>query len=229
MKRTLWSITLALALGACGAEAPVEQQSAEPAPVEEELPVIGEERTVLAFGDSLFAGYNLPEDDGYPERLERSLRAGGVNARVIDAGVSGNTTADGLARIGFVLDGLEEAPDLALVELGANDMLRGLPPAQARDNLAGILDALRARDIPVLLMGMRAPPNLGAQYQTDFDGMYAALAEEYGARLVPFWLEPVYDQPQLMQADRVHPTAEGIAELVAFTRGDVAAALEQVE
>ena len=144
-----------------------------------------------------------------------------------DAGVSGDTTAAGRQRIGFVLDTLEAKPDLALVELGGNDLLRGLSPTEARANLAAILEELRKRDIPAVLFGMRAPPNAGPEYQAEFDAMYPALAEEYGVRLVPFFLEAVYDKPALIQQDRVHPTAEGIDALVAATVDEVIEALPE--
>lgn len=222
--------SLALALAACGNEVPAERAAAsEPPPIAQELPVVGPERHILAFGDSLFAGYNLAENDGYPEVLEASLRAQGVNARVADAGVSGDTTAAGLQRIAFVLDNAAAKPELVIVELGGNDLLRAIPPAETRANLAAILQELAARDIPVLLMGMRAPPNLGAEFQTAFDAIYPALAQEYGTALVPFFLEAVYDKPALIQPDRVHPTAQGIIEMVAATQATVVAALPPVE
>ncbi len=217
----------ALLLAACGnSEAPpAPDASASASPLAEDLPVIGPERTILAFGDSLFAGYNLGPDEGYPERLEPALRAKGINARVIDAGVSGDTSAAGRQRIAFVLDNLESPPDLALVELGGNDLLRGLPPSETRANLAAILDELKARNIPVLLVGMRAPPNLGAQFQAEFDALYPALAQEYGVPLVPFFLEAVFDKPALMLDDRIHPNAEGIVQIVGATVDQVAAAV----
>jgi acyl-CoA thioesterase-1 len=229
MRFTLWSILPVLALAACGGDTPAPAPTetagatAPAAPVE----VSGPERRILAFGNSLFAGYGLGENEGYPEKLEAALRARGINAVVTDAGVSGDTTAAGRQRIGFVLDTLQEQPDLALVELGGNDLLRGLSPAEARANLAAILDELRTRDIPAVLFGMRAPPNAGPEYQAEFDAMYPALAEEYGARLVPFFLEAVYERPELIQGDRVHPTADGIDAMVAATVDDVAEALPE--
>jgi acyl-CoA thioesterase-1 len=219
---------LALALAACGAAAPASEPMEEvEAPIEEVLPLMGPERVILGFGDSLMAGYNLEEDQGYPERLEAVLRTRGVNARVIDAGVSGDTTAAGLQRIGFVLDNLGEVPDLAIVELGGNDLLRGLSPDQTRANLGGILDALAARDIPVVLMGMRAPPNYGPQFQSAFDGLYPALAEQYDAALVPFFMQPLAENPDLLLPDRVHPTAQGVEEMVVATVDTVIAALPE--
>jgi acyl-CoA thioesterase-1 len=221
---------LGLALAACGNEVPAERAAAaEPPPIEQELPVVGPERHILAFGDSLFAGYNLAENEGYPEVLEATLRAQGINARVTDAGVSGDTTAAGRQRIAFVLDNAATKPELVIVELGGNDLLRAIPPAETRANLAAILQELAARDIPVLLMGMRAPPNLGVEFQTAFDGIYPALAQEYGTALVPFFLEAVYDKPELIQPDRVHPTAEGIVAMVAATKAEVVGALPPAE
>ncbi len=221
---------LALALAACGDEAPVA--AADPAAVDETeleapLPVMGPERVILGFGDSLMAGYGVEEQQGYPEGLERALRGRGINASVIDAGVSGDTTAAGRERIAFVLDNAAAEIDLAIIELGGNDMLRGIGPEQTRANLQAIIEEVQSRDIPVLLLGMRAPPNLGIEYTTEFDGIYPQLAEEYGTALLPFFMEPVYDQPHLMQDDRIHPTAEGLELMVAASVETVAAALPQ--
>ena len=222
-------LVAAMLLAACAEEAP-------PAPAETgaarseaapEAEVAGEERRILAFGDSLFAGYGLATDEGYPEKLEAALRARGINARVADAGVSGDTTAGGRQRIAFVLESMERAPDLALVELGGNDLLRGLSPAEARANLAAILAELKSRGIPAVLYGMRAPPNAGPEYQAEFDAMYPELAREYDAALVPFFMEPLHGRPELVQADRIHPTAEGIDAMVAATADTVAGALPE--
>ena len=125
------------------------------------------------------------------------------------------------------LDAQERAPDLVIIELGGNDLLRGLSPDETEANLSAMLDILAERDIPVLLMGMRSPPNYGPEFQAEFDALYPALAEEYGADLVPFFLEPVYDQPQLIQPDRIHPTAEGIETLVGATVDAVVEALPE--
>ncbi|MEQ8411173.1 MAG: arylesterase [Erythrobacter sp.] len=226
---------LALALAGCGGEA-TEDTTVPPAsgaartPAADEpppIPVMGPERDILAFGDSLFAGYGLEEGESYPARLETALRARGVNADIANAGVSGDTTAAGRQRLAFTLDAQDEKPDLVILELGGNDMLRGLSPAETRANLGAMLDELARREIPVLLMGMRAPPNYGPEYQRDFDAIYADLAKEYGAELVPFWLESIYEKPSLFQADRIHPTREGIEQLVDATLGDVRAALPE--
>lgn len=218
----------ALALAACGSEAAVEAPSeanGEIAEGELVIPVMGEEVRIIAFGDSLFAGYRLEESEGYPERLEAALRGRGINARVIDAGLSGDTSAGGLDRIGFTLDAQSEAPDLFILELGGNDLLRGISPEETRANFVGMLETLSERGIPVLIMGMRAPPNYGSEYQADFDRLYGELAAQYGAALIPFWLEDIYEDQSLFQRDRIHPTAEGIEELVASTIDEVANAL----
>jgi acyl-CoA thioesterase-1 len=218
-------------LAACGEtdEAPEAAAQARPSAAAgaEAAPVAGEERRILAFGDSLFAGYGLNPQESYPDRLEAALRARGINARVTNAGVSGDTTAAGRQRIEFVVDSLGERPDLAIVELGGNDLLRGIPPAETRRNLAAILDELKEREIPVLLMGMQAPPNLGPAFMAEFSAIYPALAQEYDADLVPFFLESVWDQPQLIQPDRVHPTAAGINAMVAATLDEVVEALPE--
>jgi len=225
------SITvIGLSLAACGGGAedtvvPVEAQEQTVAAAEQE--VAGPERRILAFGDSLFAGYGLDEQQGYPEQLEDTLRARGTNARVIDAGVSGDTSAAGRQRLAFTLDAQDTPPDLVILELGGNDMLRGIQPDQTRANFAAMLEELRARQIPVLLMGMRAPPNYGTEYQQQFDALYADLAQEYGTALVPFWLESIYQDPALFLDDRIHPTAAGIAALVEDTVDDVERVLPQ--
>ena len=144
---------------------------------------------------------------------------------MIDAGVSGDTSAAGRQRLAFTLDAQDTKPDLVLLELGGNDMLRGIQPDQTRANFAAMLDELQERDIPVLLMGMRAPPNYGTEYQQRFDALYGELAREYGARLVPFWLESIFEDPSLFLEDRIHPTAEGVGMLVGDTLDDVQQAL----
>lgn len=223
------AVMLALLLAACGSDreaVPQESMTEEAAPVEMTArDVAGPELRILAFGDSLFAGYGVGERESYPAQLEAVLRGQGYNVRVTNAGVSGDTTAAGRQRIAFVLDSMPAKPDLAIVELGGNDLLRAIPPEETRENLAAILDELQKREIPILLMGMRAPPNLGVAYVREFDSIYPELARRYDAALVPFFLEAVYDKPELIQDDRIHPTAEGIDALVEATAGDVATAL----
>jgi len=220
------SIVAVLVLGGCSggndAAAPKPTQSAEALP---EPPMMGREVRILALGDSLFAGYGLKSTESYPAKLETALRARGVNARIANAGVSGNTTADGLARLAFTLDGQAAKPDLVIVGLGANDMLRSLPPAQARANLDAILTELDRRGIKAMLMGMLAPPNLGAEYRAQFDAIYPELARKHGAALVPFFMQAVIDKPDLVQQDHLHPTARGIEEIVAATVDAVAGAV----
>lgn len=195
------------------------------------VPIMGPERNIIAFGDSLFAGYGFdnPGADSYPAKLEAALRSKGINARIVNAGISGDTTAGGKQRIAFLLDEQEEKPDLFILELGANDMLRGLAPSEARANLSAMLDELKKREIPALLMGMRAPPNYGPEYQTEFDAIYGDLAKEYNAALIPFWLGSIFEDRSLFQSDRIHPTEEGIEKLVEATLEQVNEALPETE
>ncbi len=223
MKR-IWAsamVVAALALGACQREAPAPQPSAQaatlPAPQ-------GEEVAIMALGDSLFAGYGLEPGQSYPARLEAALRARGINARIANAGVSGDTTAGGFQRLAFALDGQARPPDLVLISLGGNDMLRGIAPAETRANLDAILTELGERKIKTVLFGMLAAPNLGADYRGAFDPIYPALAKKHDAALVPFFLQPLIGKPQLIQGDRIHPTREGVELLVADTVDEVAAA-----
>jgi acyl-CoA thioesterase-1 len=227
MSLRLLSIAPVLLLAACGAEAPApKQEDALEAPMEQ--PVMGPERRILAYGDSLFAGYGVDKADSYPSKLEAALRARGINARVTNAGVSGDTTAAGLQRLGFTLDAQAEKPDLFILELGGNDLLRALKPAETRSNLKAILDELKRREIKVLIMGMRAPPNFG-EFQAEFDAIYGDLAKQYDAALYPFFLEEIYQQPELFQRDRVHPTPSGIEQLVGATADVVSEALPKPE
>ena len=188
-------------------------------------PPAGPERLIVAFGDSLYAGYGLKPGESWPAKLEKALWARGINARVVNAGVSGDTTAAARERLAFVLDAQPRTPDLVAVGLGGNDMLRGLPPAEARANIDAILTELDKRKIPALLTGMLAAPNLGTDYARDFNAIFPALAKQHRAALVPFFLQPVLGKPELIQADHVHPTAKGIELIVAETVDDVAGAL----
>lgn len=216
MKLYGFAVLSALMLAGCNqSDAPVVATSHSAAAPE--APVMGSERHILALGDSLFAGYGVTPGESYPARLEAALRAHGVNARIANAGVSGDTTAGGLERLAFSLNAQPQAPDLVIISLGGNDMLRGLAPDQTRANLEKIVTELRRRKIPVLLMGMLAPPNLGADYRDKFDAIYPALAEKNGVSLVPFFLKAVIDKPDLIQSDHIHPTARGIEEIVATT------------
>lgn len=227
-----WALAALLALTACGGEGKVPEaaESTRPAATDSadappEIPLVGQERRVLAFGDSLFTGYGLKPGEGYPERLEAALRAKGINARIANAGLSGDTTAGALQRLTFTLDNQAQPPDLVVISLGGNDMLRGLPAAETRANLDAILTELGHRKIKVLLLGMLAAPNLGQDYAGQFNPIYPALAKKHRAGLVPFFLQAVIDKPELRQADHIHPTKQGIEELVAATAVDVAKAL----
>lgn len=223
-------VALALALSGCGNEAPQPQASAPGAEAEPPLPpVMGDELRIVALGDSLFAGYGLEPGQSYPTRLETALRARGINARIMNAGVSGDTTAGGLQRLDFALNSLPRPPVLVIVSLGGNDMLRGLPPEQTRANLDAILGKLKARKVPVLLLGMLAAPNMGKDYAQAFDPIYPALAKQHGAGLVPFFLQPLIGKPDLIQADHIHPTLAGIDLLVGSTVVQVSKALPKAK
>jgi acyl-CoA thioesterase I len=167
--------------------------------------------TILALGDSLTAGYGLDPGQSLPDQLQAALRARGLDVTIINAGVSGDIAAQGAARLDWALTDDVKA---VIIELGANDALRGLAPAQAEAALREILTKLKQKNLPVLLLGMKAPPNLGADYQAQFDGIYVKLATEYGAALYPFYLDGVAAQPALNQADGMHPNRAGLAIIV---------------
>jgi acyl-CoA thioesterase-1 len=168
-------------------------------------------RTIVALGDSLTAGYGLPRKDAFTARLGAALAAAGVKARVVNAGVSGDTSAGGLARIDWLL---AEKPDLVIVELGANDALRGLDPEETRRNLDAILARIKTSGARVLLAGMRAPPNMGREYAADFDRIFPDLAKQHKVPLYPFFLDGVAADPALNQADGIHPNAKGVSVIV---------------
>ena len=167
---------------------------------------------IVALGDSLTAGLGLPADAAFPARLQQALARKGVATEVVNAGVSGDTTADGLSRLDW---SVPDDTDAVILELGANDALRGIDPAQARANLDAILKRLAARNLPVLLAGMRAPRNLGSEYTEAFDAIYPDLAAAYGTLLYPFFLDGVAAERSLNQGDGLHPTAAGVDVIVA--------------
>jgi acyl-CoA thioesterase I len=177
-------------------------------------PAAAKDVHILAFGDSLTAGYGLPSGQGFAPQLEDALRRNGVRAFVANAGVSGNTAGQGRARLKWTLDGLKQKPDLAIVALGANDMLRGLPPARTREDLDSILAELKRRGIRVLIAGMLAPPNLGSRYMSDFNSIFPDLARKYGATLYPFFLNGVAGNLAFNLPDRVHPNFQGVKRMV---------------
>jgi len=166
---------------------------------------------LLAFGDSLTHGYGLTEGEAFPDQLQRALEAEGRSVEVLNGGNSGDTTAAGLARLDW---SLADSPDAVILELGANDALRGLEPQAAYDNLDKILARLTAEGLPVLLVGMQAPRNLGADYAEDFDDIFPQLAEEHKVLLYPFFLDGVALEPRLNQADGIHPNKDGVAVIV---------------
>lgn len=166
---------------------------------------------ILAFGDSLTAGFGVAPDQAFSARLAARLKADGYDVVVDNGGVSGDTTADGLARFDWTMS---SHPDIVLLELGANDMLRGLAPAQAAANLDAMLGKLKAAKVKVLLIGMKAANNWGADYQKSFDAIYPMLAKKYDVPLYPFFLDGVSLDPKLNQADGLHPNPAGVAVIV---------------
>jgi acyl-CoA thioesterase I len=177
------------------------------------VPVVTAETPVkiVALGDSLTAGYGLPDKDGFVPRLHAALAANGIAADVENAGVSGDTASDGLARLDW---SVPQGTAAVILELGANDMLRGIKPEIVRDALETILRQLMARHIAVLLCGMRAAPNLGAEYGQAFDRIYPELAAKYDVLLYPFFLDGVASNLSLTQRDGMHPSAAGVDVIV---------------
>jgi acyl-CoA thioesterase-1 len=177
-------------------------------------PAAAQDVHILAFGDSLTAGYGLPRGQGFAPQLEASLRRNGVRAFVTDGGVSGDTAAAGRARLGWTLDGMKRKPDLAIVALGGNDMLRGLPPARTRADLDAIVAELRRRQIKVVIAGMLAAPNLGPRYASEFNPTFPNLARKHNATLYPFFLANVAGDRRLSLPDGIHPNFQGIKKMV---------------
>ena len=180
---------------------------------------------IVAFGDSLTAGYGLEPGLGFAPQLEATLRRHGIAATVEDAGVSGDTTSGARGRLGWTLDGLGRKPDLVIVELGGNDMLRSVDTRVTRDNLAAMAAELKRRDIPVLIAGMRAVRNADPAYVRAFEDIYPRLAREQGVPLYPFFLEGAALQQGMMQQDGLHPTFEGVKRIVTGITPAVKAAL----
>jgi acyl-CoA thioesterase I len=168
--------------------------------------------SLLVLGDSLSAGYGLAREQAFPERLQAWLKREGVDVNVINAGVSGDTSAGGLARLDWAIG--NQPPGFAIVELGANDALRGLSPAALYENLDKILTRLKARGVKPLLAGMYAPRNLGRDYVTEFEGVYGRLAEKHGVPLYPFFLDGVAGDASLNLQDGIHPNASGVERIV---------------
>lgn len=176
------------------------------------LPVNAENgKTIVVFGDSLVAGYGLGPGESFPDQLQKKLDQQGHAIEIINAGVSGDTTTGGLSRLDWSIG---DNVDGVILELGANDALRGIAPEISRTNLDAMITRLNDRNIDVLIAGMLAPPNMGKDYADRFNPIYATLAEKYDLILYPFFLDGVAADPKLNQRDGIHPTAEGIAIMV---------------
>ncbi|MEG3085350.1 arylesterase [Sphingomonas sp. PB2P12] len=194
---------------------------APPAAVNAVAPVVapsapkGPSKLILAFGDSLYAGYGLDRGQSLPDAVQARLRRDGINATIVNAGVSGDTSAAGRQRFAFALDNMTHKPDLVLIGLGGNDVLRQIAPAETRANMTAMLDEAKRRNIPVMLTGMMAPPNLGPDFASQFNAIWPDLAKRYDAELYPFILDGVIGNSQLMQADHVHPNRQGVERVAA--------------
>lgn len=202
----------ALALSACSAPVPSPATTTTAMAAKTARPA-GPERLILAFGDSLYAGYGLERGQSLPDAIQSRLRTGGINATIVNAGVSGDTSAAGRQRLAFVLDNLPRKPDLVLLGLGGNDVLRQIPATETRLNMAAMLDELDKRGLRVMLTGMKAPPNLGPDYVAAFDAIWPDLAATHKEALYPFILDGVIGNPALMQGDHVHPNVRGVGRI----------------
>ena len=180
---------------------------------------------ILVLGDSLTAGYGLAEKDAFPAQLEQALLAAGYNVSVINAGVSGDTAAGGLARLDWALS---DRPQIVIIELGANDALRGLPPEQTRKNIEEIINRLQEAKIAVLLTGMRSPRNFGFNHYNKFDRLFPELAEQYEVAFYPFFLEGVATKRRYNQSDGLHPNPDGVKVIVQGIMPTVEQLLDQL-
>ncbi|MBY5737220.1 arylesterase [Rhizobium leguminosarum] len=191
------------------------------------LATAADARTInlVGFGDSLMAGYQLPPGDGFPEKLQAALKAKGLDVTIANAGVSGDTTTGGLARIDW---SVPDGTDGVILELGANDALRGIPPEESEKNLDQMIARLKARGIAVLLVGMLAPPNMGADYAARFNPIYRKLSDKYGVRLYDFFLDGVALDAGLKLDDGMHPNARGVDVMVEKMEADVTNFVEAI-
>lgn len=219
------ALLLSQGLSACG-QSPVADAPQKAAITEQQKPY---DKLIVAFGDSLYAGYRLGPKEGLAPQLQAALQAKGINAKVHGAGVSGDTTAAAKARLSFVLDNLERKPDLVVMGLGGNDMLRGIKPSESRANLTAMLAELKRRDIDVVLTGMVAAPNMGPDYAKAFNPIYADLAKQNHAPLLPFFLDGVVTDKNLMLDDGIHPNAKGMAKVVGKLEPLVEARLKEAQ
>ncbi len=185
-----------------------------------------EKMVIVAFGDSLTAGYGLPESESFPAQLEAALKARGKDVSVINAGVSGDTTSAALQRLDWALP---QDASAVIVELGGNDALQGIPPEATKANLAKIIEAVKSKGLPVLLAGMESPRNMGKDYVDAFHAIYPALAAQYGVVFYPFFLDGVALDDELMQGDGIHPNAKGVAKIVANMMPNVDELLSQAK
>lgn len=212
MNRVLLCLVVLAAISCGGSEAPARPGNGADvdAPGATIAPVSPGSPRIVALGDSLTAGLGVPREEAYPAVLGRKLREAGIPLEVVNAGVSGDTSADGLRRTNWALEGEVR---LLILALGANDGLRGLPPSQMKTNLQSIIHRARQRAIPVLLVGLEAPPNFGEQYASAFRQVFQDLARENKVPFVPFLLEGVAGVPDLNQPDGIHPTSAGAARI----------------
>ncbi|MCF6214733.1 MAG: arylesterase [Emcibacter sp.] len=177
--------------------------------------LLANEYTILAFGDSLTAGYGLMQEQGFTYQLEYELNLLGHNVTVVNGGVSGDTTSGGLSRLEWVLSSVKNGkPDLVILELGANDALRGITPDITRGNMERMLAILKQAELKILVAGMIAPPNMGDKFGSEFNRIFPEVSEKFGAYLYPFFLKGVAGNGNLNQSDAVHPNSEGIKVIV---------------
>jgi len=213
MKRRVSLVALLVAILLCAAAQPKSEAKEQ-------------EMVIVALGDSLTAGLGLPQSESFPEKLEATLKAQGRNVTMVNAGVSGDTVSAALDRLDWALPPNTSA---VIVELGGNDALQGLPPAEIETSLAKIIERVRAKGLPVLIAGMESPRNMGKDYVDQFHAIYRDLAERYGALLYPFFLDGVALDPGLMQEDGIHPNAKGVDRIVQGILPKVDELLTQVE
>jgi len=213
MKRRVSLVALLVAILLCAAAQPKSEAKEQ-------------EMVIVALGDSLTAGLGLPQSESFPEKLEATLKAQGRNVTMVNAGVSGDTVSAALDRLDWALPPNTSA---VIVELGGNDALQGLPPAEIETSLAKIIERVKAKGLPVLIAGMESPRNMGKDYVDQFHAIYRDLAERYGALLYPFFLDGVALDPGLMQEDGIHPNAKGVDRIVQGILPKVDELLTQVE